>query len=59
MLTYSRLDDFVSEQEDFIQKVRESFNMIMLHYHIEIPDSEAAYIYEYIKSDLYGKGEKK
>ncbi len=59
VLTYSRLDDFVSEQEDFIQKVRESFNMIMLHYHIEIPDSEAAYIYEYIKSDLYGKGEKK
>lgn len=59
VLTYSHLDDFVIEQKEFIRKVRESFQMIILHYHIEIPDSEAAYIYEYLKNDLYGKGKVK
>lgn len=56
ILVYPNLDTFRVEKADFISKVNECFKVIKLHYHVEIPESEAAYIYDYIKEDLEKKG---
>ena len=56
ILEYPNLNVFREEKAEFISKVNECFKTIKLHYHVEIPDSEAAYIYDYIKEDLEKKG---
>ncbi len=45
------LSEFVAQHEDFIEQVHQSFDVLLRHYHIEMPISEIAYLYEYISND--------
>lgn len=49
--TYTNQDTFEREQQSFIKMVHEAFQDIRDHYRVEIPISEAAYIYDYIIRD--------
>lgn len=51
VLSYYDLDNFSNNNTDFIKKFKIAFDQIIKHYHIDIPDSEIAYIYVYIESD--------
>lgn len=48
---YENLDDFVNEHGDFIQQVNQSFDQMLKNYHVKMPISEIAYLYEYIADD--------
>ena len=52
---FDNIDDFIAEHKDFIELVKDSFADISHHYNIEIPDSEIAYIYIYIKTNNEGE----
>lgn len=52
IVTYPNLSDFQSEKQHFIEIVNESFQKLKMQYHIQIPDSEVGYIYDYVKEDL-------
>jgi len=45
------IDKFKMDQADFIVIVNECFAKLCNHYRVEIPISEIAYIYDYIKND--------
>lgn len=45
------LSEFVVQHQDFIEQVHQSFDVLLQHYHIEMPISEIAYLYEYIVND--------
>lgn len=47
--TYHDLERFQKEEQEFIRKFVQSFEKITAHYHVEIPMSEVAYIYDYIE----------
>lgn len=47
-VTYEGIENFVKEQQEFIQMVKECFKKVEEYYGIEIPESEVAYVYEYI-----------
>lgn len=51
--TYEPQDDFIKEKDEFTQKVNQSFKQMLNHYNVEIPESEIAYLYDYI---LHEKG---
>ncbi len=52
---FDNIDDFIAEHKDFIELVKDSFADISHHYNIEIPASEIAYIYIYIKTNNEGE----
>ncbi|AVM68897.1 hypothetical protein C3V36_06400 [Lachnospiraceae bacterium oral taxon 500] len=47
--TYHDLERFQQEKKEFIHAFIRSFEKITTHYHVEIPMSEIAYIYDYIE----------
>ena len=49
--TYENLDNFISDNKDFIELVRDSFSEIVTHYNVEIPLTEIAYLCAYINND--------
>lgn len=49
--THINLDDFETRQKKFIEDVKYSFKGIKEQYHIDIPNSEIAYLYDYILHD--------
>lgn len=51
VLSYYDIEHFSENNSDFIKKFKIAFDQIIKHYHIDIPDSEIAYIYVYIESD--------
>ena len=48
---YENLDDFANNHSDFIQQVNQSFDPMLKNYHVKMPISEIAYLYEYIADD--------
>ena len=48
---YENLDDFASNHSDFIEQVNQSFDSMLKNYHVKMPISEIAYLYEYIADD--------
>ena len=52
MEKYKDLESFEAEQKEFIDIVTESFHTLLSHYNVELPISEIAYLYEYIKNDV-------
>lgn len=46
---FEGLEEFEREQQKFIQIVKDSFSVIEHRYSVEIPTTEIAYIYSYIK----------
>ena len=48
---YENLDDFANNHSDFIQHVNQSFDPMLKNYHVKMPISEIAYLYEYIADD--------
>lgn len=53
---YKNIDGFAKENQEFIRAVNESFHTLLSHYNVEIPLSEVAYLYEYIKNDIEVEG---
>lgn len=51
VMTYHDLERFREEGQEFIRCFMVSFEGITRHYHVEIPESEIAYIYEYIQGN--------
>lgn len=51
----AQLDVFVQEQEDFITRVKDSFQVISKRYNVEMPISEIAYLYDFIQADSLSK----
>lgn len=49
--SHLNIADFEQHHQDFISIANESFLKIGRHYRVEIPISEIAYIYDYIKND--------
>ena len=47
----SRVDDFANNHSDFIEQVNQSFDSMLKNYHVKMPISEIAYLYEYIADD--------
>lgn len=47
---YTNEELFASEHQDFIEAFRSSFSDIATRYHVEVPVSEIAYVYDYINS---------
>ncbi len=45
---YDHLDQFILNNQDFIEIVKDAFKNLEKHYCVEIPVSEIAYIYDYI-----------
>ena len=48
--SYEDIEGFEEEHDFFIQQVKDSFAEIIQHYSIEIPTTEIAYLYAYIKN---------
>lgn len=48
---YENLHSFAEEHEDFVNDVLSSFEVMLQHYHVQMPLSEIAYLYEYIEYD--------
>lgn len=48
---YTDLDTFVEENKEFIDIVNTSFKELLNNYNVELPLSEVAYLYEYVKHD--------
>ena len=48
---YENLDDFANNHSDFIEQVNQSFDSMLKNYHVKMPISEIAYLYEYIADD--------
>ncbi|MFR2512887.1 MAG: PRD domain-containing protein [Lachnospira eligens] len=53
---YENLDAFEAEQQEFINIKNESFHTLVSYYNVELPVSETAYLYEYIKNDVKVEG---
>lgn len=55
---YKELHDFEKNHQTFIENVNRSFDAMLCHYHVKMPVSEIAYLYEYIEhDDVGGQGE--
>lgn len=55
---YNDLSGFIKHHQDFIEDVNRSFDTMLAHYHVSLPISEIAYLYEYIENDsMKGEGE--
>lgn len=55
---YQDLNDFKVNHMDFIEDVNRSFETMLAHYHVSLPITEIAYLYEYIENDeCKGDGE--
>jgi len=52
---YQDLESFQEKHGDFIGIVKECFQDISIHYKVELPVSEIAYIYDYINLNLKNK----
>lgn len=48
---YKDLSGFIEHHQDFINDVNRSFETMLAHYHVSLPISEIAYLYEYIEHD--------
>lgn len=48
---YENLEDFTQKHIDFIDQVNQSFDVMLKNYHVQMPISEIAYLYEYIADD--------
>ena len=48
-MTYTDMDRFLEENQKFVRAVQKSFEQIERQYNIQLPVSEIAYIYDYIK----------
>lgn len=48
---YASLSNFQEVHKDFIEQVYKSFELMLKHYHVQMPISEIAYLYEYIEND--------
>lgn len=46
--SYADIDMFEREHRDFLEAFRQSFSGIARHYRIEVPTSEAAYVFDYL-----------
>ncbi len=46
---YDNLDEFIRENSNFINYAKKAFDRILSFYNVEIPISEIAYLYDYIK----------
>lgn len=55
LVEYPELDDFVKNHREFLQTFRFAFKELADHYHISIPDSEIAYLHDYIFDDYIPK----
>lgn len=55
--SFTDLELFQRERSEFIAMVEKSFKNITDHYHVEIPVSEIAYIYEFIEHNDDGENE--
>lgn len=53
--TYLDLRKFEDDNKEFIVAALESFMPLCQHYRVEIPNSEIAYLYDYINNDLREK----
>lgn len=53
---YRNVDEFTDEHAEFIEIVRESFEDILKNYHVVLPISEIAYIYDYVQNDFQSTG---
>ena len=53
---YRNVDEFTDEHAEFIEIVRESFEDILKNYHVALPISEIAYIYDYVQNDFQSTG---
>ena len=42
---------FANNHSDFIEQVNQSFDSMLKNYHVKMPISEIAYLYEYIADD--------
>lgn len=49
---YKEIERFKGEQQEFIRIVNESFRTLLEQYNVKLPDSEIAYLFEYIKNDV-------
>ena len=49
IMTYTDMDRFLEENQKFVRAVQKSFEQIERQYNIQLPVSEIAYIYDYIK----------
>lgn len=53
---YTDLSSFEKQHEDFIADVNRSFEVMLQHYHVKLPLSEIAYLFEYIENDVRKAG---
>ncbi|MFR5525739.1 MAG: PRD domain-containing protein, partial [[Clostridium] innocuum] len=53
---YSDLSSFEEQHEEFIADVNRSFEVMLQHYHVKLPISEIAYLFEYIENDVRKAG---
>lgn len=53
---YKDLSGFQEKHRDFIDDVNRSFEIMLQHYHVRLPISEIAYLFEYIENDLQKGG---
>ena len=53
---YTDLSSFEKQHEDFIAAVNRSFEVMLQHYHVKLPLSEIAYLFEYIENDVRKAG---
>lgn len=49
--SYNNLDDFINNHKDFIRLAKKIFLEIELSYNVTIPESEIAYLFDYIYSE--------
>ncbi|MEG1702794.1 MAG: sigma 54-interacting transcriptional regulator [Erysipelotrichaceae bacterium] len=55
---YPNINDFVKQQEHFIQCVKAAFSPIEHYYMIEVMPPEIGFIYDYVENDASEKGNK-
>lgn len=48
---YDNLHSFAYDHKTFVKDVLSSFEVMLQHYHVQMPLSEIAYLYEYIEHD--------
>lgn len=53
---YSDLSSFEEQHKEFIADVNRSFEVMLQHYHVKLPISEIAYLFEYIENDVRKAG---
>lgn len=54
--SYQNIKEFEIEHKDFIEYTKKSFSAMLAYYNVQIPLSEIAYLYDFIKHDKEANG---